>query len=87
MANIETNGICYSKCEIAYSVIATGHGLDCQGFGVQAPVGAKFFSYPRLLYRFRGQPRFLFSRHRGIFLWAGSEADHLLSTSTDVKNT
>jgi hypothetical protein len=55
--------IILSSSEIPDSVVntATGYGLDDRGVGVQAPVGSRIFSSPRLPDRLWGPPSLLSS--------------------------
>jgi hypothetical protein len=65
------------------------HGLDTQGLGVQVPVGAWFFSFPRHPDLSRGPPSLLSNCTGSIPIGAqgrGHEADHSSPSSAEVKN-
>jgi hypothetical protein len=47
--------------------IATGYGLEDQGFGVRVPVGARIFTSPRRPDRLWGPPSLLSNGNRGFF--------------------
>jgi hypothetical protein len=47
--------------------IATGHGLDNQGVGIQVPVGPQIFSFPRRPARLWGPPSLLSNGYWDLF--------------------
>jgi hypothetical protein len=71
--------------------VATGYGMDGRGVKVQVPIEAIFPFSPSRPDRFWDPPNLLYNGYRRIFprgvKLPGREADHLLPTSTEVKNT
>jgi hypothetical protein len=71
--------------------IATGYGLNDQGFGVRVPVGARIFSSPHRPHRLWGPTSLLYNGYSGSLSprvkRLGREADNSPPTCVEVKKT
>jgi hypothetical protein len=68
--------------------LATGYGLDDQGFGVRDPMGVRIFTFLYCPDRLWGSPNLLSYEYRGLFprgKAAGVRSWHSPPTSAEVK--